>query len=154
MFHQNIISKLIDSHLEKKEQKLQEEKGINITYGLLQVLSDSSILVPIIIFYGIYHNTLDTQIIQNVYLSAIYLSIIYFPVKLIVYGSFYILYAVANYQGLLNDMNLYNKKRTKDLNKNISSINYHSYAQDIGECFEYEYQLFEMEQMVSKRTII
>jgi hypothetical protein len=110
----------------------------------LQFFADAFILVPIIILYGIYHKTTDGQNLSDVYLAAIYLSIVYFPVKLMVYGSFYIVFAIVNYKSLINDTNVHNKKRMKDLNKNIHSLNHHTYTEDISDCFNYDYEVFHV----------
>lgn len=41
---------------------------------------------------------------------------IYFPAKLFVYGSFFVVKAMQNYFSILKDFKNLNKKRVKDLN--------------------------------------
>jgi len=46
--------------------------------------------------------------LQNTYLTAVYLSMMYYPLKIFIYGSFIIVKAVLNYYNMLDDFKVIN----------------------------------------------
>jgi hypothetical protein len=153
MILENMTSRVLGRYQGRKEQSLKEDRLVNYAYTFILFAADSVAVVPIILFYGLLDNG-STNSAQTVYLTAIYLGILYFPVKIFTYGCFYLLRAAANYHQIVGDMDLVNKKRVKDLNRNIHSHNRHCYPEDLGGCYDYEYEPFHVTQLNSKQTLV
>jgi hypothetical protein len=79
---------------------------------------------------------------------------VYFPFKLLVYGAYFMVKGAQNYKSILSDFKTIDKRRLKDLNSNVYSLNRHSYFDDLGDCFKYDYDIFHMPRFVSKKSLL
>jgi len=71
-----------------KNKELLNNRFINISFAICQFLGDSSVMLAIIVYYGLqYTNNIHlTQ--KDVYLTAVYLGLVYHPFKIFIYGTY------------------------------------------------------------------
>lgn len=86
-----ISEKIISKMIRLKSDSLYADRFYNFTYSFSQFTADLTTIVPIIIYYGINHNAPKDLLITNVYLTAVYLGMLYYPFKIFVFGSYTII---------------------------------------------------------------
>ena len=74
MLFQNLTSRLIKNLINLKRKSLNQDRYVNRAYILSQLAADSAVVVPIIIYYGLYYNGISNISLQNTYITAVYLG--------------------------------------------------------------------------------
>lgn len=75
-------------------------------------MADASCMVPILIYYGINWEDLNAMPTLNTYLSAVYLGMLYFPFKVLVFGSYILVRGLEQYQTMMETFQKHMRKRT------------------------------------------
>lgn len=60
--------------IDQKSKFLKEDQFVNRAYILAQLKAESAVIVPIIIYYGLYYNRVSDLTLQNTYITAVYLG--------------------------------------------------------------------------------
>jgi hypothetical protein len=94
-----IVEKIIKS----KNKSLDCDKFYNFCYSFSQFITDTVTVVSILIYYGLNHNGIKDMTLQNTYLTAVYLGMLYFPSKIFVYGSYTIIKGFEQYFSMVNN---------------------------------------------------
>jgi hypothetical protein len=83
-----IGEKIVKKIIEIKDKSLTSDRLYNISYSLSQFLSDVVTVISFVVYYGLNHDKNKDMTLQNTYLTAVYLGMLYYPFKNFVYGSF------------------------------------------------------------------
>ena len=74
MLFQNLTARLLKTLVDQKGKSLNQDRNVNRAYILSQLTADSAVVVPIIIYYGLYYNGTSNLTLQNTYITAVYLG--------------------------------------------------------------------------------
>ena len=73
MLFENLTDRLIEKMIDIKKKDLNSDRFVNRAYIFIQFVADASVIVPIIILYGLYHDKHSILTMQDTYLTAVYL---------------------------------------------------------------------------------
>lgn len=75
MLFENLTDRLIKKMIDIKKKDLDSDRFVNRAYTFIQFVADASVIIPVIILYGLYYNKNSILSLQNTYLTAVYLCI-------------------------------------------------------------------------------
>jgi hypothetical protein len=95
-----ISERIVQRMVDIKEESLSADRLYNFFYSFSQFVADASTVVPIIVYYGLNHIAIKDMTLQNTYLTAVYLGMLYFPFKIFVFGSYSIIRGFEQYASM------------------------------------------------------
>lgn len=128
--------------LKAKNKSLHSDKFYNFCYSFSQFLADAAVVVSFIVYYELNNEKIKDMNITNTYLTAAYLGMLYFPFKIYVYGSFTLVRGFEQYFSMSENFRLhFDDKKLKDTHLYATHpLKNHSYPDNLGECFHYDYE--------------
>lgn len=136
--NKSILRRLLDS----AEESLNCDRLYNFCYTVSQFLADASCLASILVYYGLNRNSIKEMPILNTYLSAVYLGMLYFPFKVLIFGSYSLIRGLEQYKTMMEAFQKHMRQRTmRDLH--VAQFHpepqVHAYPDNLGGCFNYTY---------------